>query len=410
MVPGKPKTLKRNNRKVILEYLRTSGETTVAAISADIGLSKTTVMKILDYYVKKEMVLPAGKGLSTDEGGKKPELFRFDGRYKYVLAIHIFPTEVFTAVTDLSISIIRSRAITNRENETAEVLVREISSLVTELISDTAIAVEDIIGIAVGAHGITNYDSGVVYTSPHFPSWGENVPLGEMFQKALSLDVPFYIDNQIRFQVFAEKTIGLGRDKKNIIVLEGGDGLVAGIMVKDEIKRGVHYLAGEIGHMILCPDDTEECSCGGRGCFEVLVSVSRVLSRAAEGIPGHPESVLASHAGTGSLNIETVFQAAEKGDAFARELLYEVLKWFTIGISNIILMYDPEIIIIQGAYARAGEWFIRSLREGVNTCSLKRIEKNVEIQYSTLGKERGILGAAAFVVSQYFSRRELYDM
>ena len=124
MVPGKPKTLKRNNRKVILEYLRTSGETTVAEISADIGLSKTTVMKILDYYVKKKIVLPAGKGLSTDEGGKKPELFKFNGTYKYVLAIHIFPTEVFAAVTDLTLSIIRSRSLMNRENETAEALVR----------------------------------------------------------------------------------------------------------------------------------------------------------------------------------------------------------------------------------------------------------------------------------------------
>jgi predicted NBD/HSP70 family sugar kinase len=408
MQPGKPKTLKRNNRKVILDYLRAAGETTVAEISAYIELSKTTVMKIIEYYVKENIVLPLGKGLSTNEGGKKPELFRFNTTFKYAIAIHIFPTEVYIALTDLTCKILHSSSVNYRENETAQTIVSGIASTVAALVKASDIAESNIIGIAVGAHGITDFDNGEICTSPHFPSWGENLPMKAMLKEALTIEVPLFIDNQIRFQVFAEKTFGLGSDKKNIIVLEGGDGLVAGIMVKDEIKRGVHYLAGEIGHMILCPEDTAICSCGGKGCFEVLVSITRLLEKAEIGIAAHPESKLAVY--KDKLTIEAVFQASEEGDSFARELLEGVLKWFTIGISNIILMYDPEIIIIQGAYSQAGEWFIERLREGVNTCSLKRIEKNVGIQYSTLGKERGILGGAAFVVSQFFSRAELYDM
>lgn len=383
----------------------------MAEISADIGLSKTTVMKIIDFYKEKNIVNSIGKGLSTDEGGKKPELFRFNSKYKYTLAIHIFPTEMFAAITDLTPEIIRSRSAVNRENETAEVLVGEIFSLVKELMEDTGIGPQEIIGMAVGTHGITNFDSGVVYTSPHFPSWGDYLPLRDMIRKGIPSDIPLYIDNQIRFQVFAEKILGLGCNKKDFIVLEGGDGLVAGIMAGDEIKRGVHHLAGEIGHMILSPDDSSECSCGGKGCFEVMISVSRLLARAVEGIHSHPESTLASHNEDDELlTIDRVFHAAEIGDLFARELLGDVLKWFSIGISNIILMYDPEIIIIQGLYSRAGEWFLRRLRERVNTCSLKKIKKNVEIQYSTLGKARGILGSAAFVISRYFSLSELYDM
>jgi predicted NBD/HSP70 family sugar kinase len=181
-------------------------------------------------------------------------------------------------------------------------------------------------------------------------------------------------------------------------------------MVKDEIKRGVHYLAGEIGHMIINPSDDIACSCGGRGCFEVLVSTHRVLEKAQMMKTNYPDSAVFSDTGGDTPQIVTIFEAANSGDTLARLLLDDVIKWFTIGISNIILMYDPEIVIIQGVYSQAGPYFLNNLRSGVNTCSLIRIRKNVEIQYSNLGKNRGVLGGGAFIVSEYFNNRDIYEL
>ena len=412
MTPGKPKVLKRNNRKTILDLLRSSETTTVADISKKVGLSKTTVMKILEYYTNQKLILKVGKGISTDEGGKKPVLFRFNSTYKYIIAVHIFPSEVYAAIFDLRLNLLYDLSDRIFKNESPEIVVRKIKAIIEVLMDLTQINNERLAGIAVGTHGITNFDSGTVSTSPHFPSWGENTPLRDMLIKSISPDIPFFIDNQIRFQTFAEKNIGIGKNKRNIIVIEGGEGLVAGIMMNNEIHRGVHYLAGEIGHMILSPDDTTICSCGGTGCFEALISVKNVLERTKTEIKLHADSVLFQKDTDQNreISIESIFSAAENGDQFARYILQDVLKWFSVGISNIMLMYDPEIIIIQGIYSKAGEWFLNRLRTLSNACSLTRIEKNIEIQYSNLGKERGVLGGAAFVLSDYFSNEKLYDL
>ena len=418
MKAAKPKTLKRSNRKTILDYLRNSEEITVNDIHKAVGLSKTTVMKIVTYYAEKGFVVDIGKGESTDEGGKKPNLYRFNEGYGYAIGTHIFPEELYFVAADLRLKILKDLSIPIKQNEKLDKVVEEIKRGVEELISDLEPASGKLIGIAIGSHGITNYEEGTVYISPHFPSWGENVPLRQMLTDALQLPVELFIDNQIRFQVFAEQTIGIAADKRNIIVIEGGEGLVAGIIVKNEIKRGVHYVAGEIGHMVIDPSDEEVCSCGGLGCFEVLVSTKRLLARAAE---MKAESLRNEKVRAGTATsplfednvletegVDAIFRLSNRGDPAACTIMDEAIRWFSIGVSNIMLMHDPEIIIIQGAYSAAGDYFLSSLREQVNSCVLVKMPKSVEIQYSKLGKERGALGGAIYAINEYFSKELLY--
>lgn len=413
MKAAKPKSLKRSNRKTILDYLRKSGEITVNDIHNAVGLSKTTVMKIMNYYAEKGFAVDVGKGKSTDEGGKKPNLYRFNERYGYAIGVHIFPEELYFVAADLRLAVLKDLSIPIKGNEELEKVVAEIKRGVERTVTALGPNAGKLIGIAIGSHGITNYEEGTVYVSPHFPSWGENAPLKQMLEKALKKPIEMYIDNQIRFQVFAEQTIGIAADKKNIIVIEGGEGLVAGIIVKNEIKRGVHYVAGEIGHMVLDPSDDEVCSCGGRGCFEVLVSTKRLLARAKE-ITAKTQrdkgaaSPLFANNVPATEGVEAIFRLSNRGDPAACALIDEVIRWFAIGISNIMLMHDPEIIIIQGAYSAAGDYFLSRLREQVNSCVLVKMPKSVEIQYSKLGKERGALGGAVYAINEYFSKELLY--
>jgi predicted NBD/HSP70 family sugar kinase len=408
MPGGKPRNLKWRNRKVLLDFLRHSDDVAVADISARIGLSKPTVKRMLEHYVETGFVLPVGKGDSTDLGGKKPDLFTFNGRAGFVITIHIFPDEVYAGLFDLRVRLLETVSLTHRTNAAVDTIIGEMVTAVARLLAVQEVEAGQLIGIAVGAHGITHYDEGLVCTSPHFPSWGECVPLRDLLRDKLQLPVPIYIDNQIRFQVFAEKTLGLAKDYKNIVVIEGGIGLVAGIIVKDEIKRGVHYLAGEIGHMILAPDADETCHCGGRGCFEAMVAASRILTMAAHKRQAYPQSRIFQDHGNGPADIVTIFQAANAGDPLACELMDDVIKWFAIGLSNLILVHDPEIIVFQGLYTRAGEYFLRHLREAVNKYSLTKVKKKSEIAYSALGKSRGIMGGAAYVIAQYFEHERLY--
>ncbi len=412
MIAAKPKTLKESNRRTILNFLRSTEAVTVNDIHRKVGLSKTTVMKIMTYFVEKGIVSEAGKGRSTDEGGKKPLLYSFNDSFGFAIGVHIFPREVYLLASDLRLKVLAEHSETIHENEELPVVIETIARGIEKLYG--SVNAENLLGIALGSHGITNFEDGVVQLSPHFPSWGENAPVKKMLGDALgglpsARQTEIYVDNQIRFQVFGEQTFGLAQDKKNIIVIEGGEGLVAGIIGENEIKRGVHFVAGEIGHMVLNPSDEETCSCGGRGCFEVQVSTGRLLRRAEILRKEYSDSALFRDRVLETGGVDAVFRYADEGDTLSRFLMDDVIRWFAYGLSNMTMMHDPEIIIIQGAYSRAGDYFLKRLREEVNSCVLVGLPKKVEIHYSRLGKERGALGGTAFVISEYFSKELLYS-
>ena len=80
-------------------------------------------------------------------------------------------------------------------------------------------------------------------------------------------------------------------------------------------------------------------------------------------------------------------------------------RWFAVGLGNIILTNDPELIVIQGQYVKAGECFLKRVREGIRRIGLPDVEKTVRVQFSAMGEERGVIGGAAFVISDFFAKR-----
>mgnify|MGYP001076259387 CR=1 FL=1 len=398
----KRKVVKQINRKTILAILRNSGEISVAELSKKVDLSKTTLMDIMNYYIGKELVVVTGKGESTEEGGKKPNIFKFNADGGYAVGIVIFANKLLSVITNLRGEILDKISVELQTNEKFNIVLKKLVNSYGQLINDAGIDRKKIIGLAVGTYGVTNFDKGVVIFSPHFPSWGENIELKKNISEQISDKIPIYVDNGNRFQAFAEKTSGIARNKKNIVTLIAGKGLGSGVIMDNEIKRGEHFLVGEVGHMIINPVRGEICACGGRGCFEAMVSTGRIIQMAKEKYDRYPDSLVFNGGNPDEIDIYSVFNASAKYDELALELIDDVINWFAIGISNIILLYDPQMIVIQGIFVKAGEYFIENLRKKVNEISLPKIKKETKIEYSKLGDKVGVLGAASYVISKYF--------
>ncbi len=396
----KPKSLQDKNRRLILSIVRSMESITMPELSERIGLSKTTVSKIIATLLEKRFIVSAGKGESSDEGGKRPELFRFNAERAYAMGVHIAPTRISVALADLSGTIIDRKNQDIRENEALDFVVGAIAKSTRALLVENGLRPEALIGVAVGAHGITDIEKGSSLYSPHFPSWGENVELKRLITEALGLETVILVDNQIRFQVFAEHVSGVAKGYRNVVVIEGGEGLVAGIIGDGVIQRGTHRLAGEIGHMPLDPYDTQPCACGSRGCFEVLVSSGRVVSRyLASGNPLPAKT---------QPDLRYIFKAAERGDSKARSCLDETAAWFARGIANLILVVDPQIIVFQGIYAEAGEFFMSCLRSRLAHLALPNVRKDLIVEYSALGADACLIGATGYLIADYFKRNELW--
>ncbi len=398
----KQKHTKQINRKVILNILRNSGELSIAELSKRVNLSKPTLITIMNYYLEKKLVVITGKGSSTEEGGKKPNIYEFNADAGYAVGMTLSANKLSAVITDLKSNILDKISITLEADERFDSVLKKIIDLYNNLIKNANIDRKKIVGLAIGAYGITNFAEGKVIFSPHFPSWGKNLDLKKKIMEQISEDIPVIVDNHSRFQVFAEKILGLAIEKNNVVAIQAGKGLVAGVIMENEIKRGNHSLVGEIGHMIVDPEAREICACGGKGCFEAMVSTNRLLRMAKEKYKEHPDSTIFKENNPDTIDVCDIFDASNKGDRLALNLMDDMINWFGIGISNIILMYDPQITIIQGIFTKAGEYFLENLREKINKISLFSIKRETEIKYSELGDKAGVLGAASYVLSKYF--------
>jgi len=399
----KRKAVKQINRKVILGVLRNSGEISIAELSKKVDLSKTTLMKIMNYYIGKGLVAVTGKGKSTEEGGKKPNIFKFNANGGYAVGMSILANKLVSAITDLKGEILENILVKLQEDEKFDIVLKKLISSYEQLIKSTGIDRKKIIGLTVGTYGITNFDKGVVIFSPHFPSWGENIELKKIISEQIPDKISIYVDNGNRLQAFAEKTVGIARNERNVVTLIAGKGLGSGVIMENEIKRGGHFLVGEVGHMIINPVSEEICACGGKGCFETMVSTRRIIRMAKDQYNKYPDSLIFNGGKPDEIDIYNIFNASAKYDELALELIDDVINWFAIGISNIILLYDPQMIVIQGIFAKAGKYFLDNLRKKVNEISLPKIKKETKIEYSELSdKVGGALGAASYVISKYF--------
>ncbi|GAB1482615.1 ROK family transcriptional regulator [Treponema sp.] len=401
----KPKSVQDKNRRIVLATIRSMKAITMPELSERLGLSKTTMSKIITKLLEKGFIVSVGKGESSDEGGKRPELFSLNASRSYAIGVHIAPKQISVALSNLSSTIIDKITNEIQKNENLDVVVSIITQSVQNLLLKHKLSPQELIGIAIGAHGITDIEKGTSLFSPHFPSWGENVELKRLITESLSFETTVIVDNQIRFQVFAEHKSGIAQAYQNIVVIEGGEGLVAGIIVANVIQHGIHQLAGEIGHMPLDPYDSQECACGSKGCFEVLVSSQRVISRYIQTIKKKKQrsQVLTKD----QVSLRDIFKAAENGDSIAASCLDETAAWFARGIANLILVVDPQIIIFQGIYAEAGSCFMEYIYRHLTNLAIPNVRKDLIVEYSKMGSDACLIGATGFLIEDYFKRTEL---
>jgi predicted NBD/HSP70 family sugar kinase len=400
------KSLRDHNKKIVLSFLRKSGPTTIPEIAAKLRLSNNTVSKIVLEYTEAGLVHHDGKRESTEIGGKKPNLFVFNPKARYVVGIQISEGEIAGAITDLDVNLLDEISIQTPDNSPIEIVLENIIVAYNTLIESQRVDRDSIIGLAVGTHGITDCATGTIIISPRNPIWGRDTPLRKMVRERIPESIPIYVDNQIRFQAFAEKFTRMGKDTENMVVIRCGDGAIAGIILNNTIRRSNNFLFGHIGHMVLNPQDPEICKCGGRGCIETLISTKRVVRKAIEKYEEHPESRIFENKKSLEIVINDIFDASNKGDLLAQELLDEVIHWFSIGIHNLVLAYDPDTFVIQGEYAMAGNYFIDNIRKKFNQVSLFDIDIDCTIEYSQLGTKAGVIGAAAYVIEEYFLNQE----
>lgn len=252
--------------------------------------------------------------------------------------------------------------------------------------------------VGVGAAGFIDAGRSTVLFAPNL-AWRDQ-PLGA--QLAARLGVPVVVENDANAAAWGEYRFGAGRDPgrdlSDLLLVTVGTGVGGGIVVDGDLRRGAFGIAAEIGHLRLVHGG-RLCGCGNHGCWEQYASGSALVRTArSDALEG---SVLAAplleRAGGDAAAITgpMITELARAGDPFCLERLAELGAWLGEGISSLVSVLDPGVVVVGGGVSAAGEMLLGPLRDRFShTLSGRGFRPAPEIRLAVLGNDAGMIGAA----------------
>jgi glucokinase len=276
-----------------------------------------------------------------------------------------------------------------------------IAAALVEVVADlrnwlAATGREDLAGVGIGIAGLVDRN-GILRFAPNLPGvigFDVTRPL------AAATGLTVSVDNDANCATLAEHRVGAGIGATDLVLVTLGTGIGGGVIAGGELQRGAAGFAGEPGHMVVDPKGPP-CPCGRRGCWERYASGSglgRLARDAAHA--GRAEAVVALAGGDPEdVRGEHVTTAAADGDPDAVAVMREFAWWVALGVANLENLLDPDVVVIGGGLAEAGELLLAPTREAYATLVLGYEHRPpVRIVGAELGAEAGAIGAGLIVL------------
>jgi glucokinase len=279
-----------------------------------------------------------------------------------------------------------------------EAVTQAILASVCTALDQAGIVGTELAGIGIGAPGLSNPETGVVFTSPHLPGW-KDVPLKDIVEEEMG--VKTYLINDANAAALGEMRFGAARGARNFVYVTLSTGIGGGIVIDGQIYSGALGTAGEIGHMTI-DIDGPPCDCGNTGCWETLASGTALAREAKKCLKEGDRTSILEYA-DGSINkvtAETVHRAAEQGDALAKELIARTSYYVGVGLANLINIFNPELIIIGGGLSNMGAMLLEPAYKVAAERAYRVAFAHVRFARPELGRNSGVIGVAAYVLQQ----------
>lgn len=404
--PALPADLKLGNRMQVMEVFKEGGEYTANAISEQIGLSRQTVMKSIQSFVNKGIVVSTGKADSTNIGGKRPELFSLASD-KYLLCIEAWPCHLRFVLLDLRFNIIDQLLLKQKLPSDPSTLFQTAGKISADLLLHNQIPMDRLCGVSISTPGIVDYRTNSLKYNSLCPDWGENIPIAETLRPFFAADTPILVENVGKMtarSLLHSKQL----QSQRILVVFSSWGLSGSFIERGRILHGRNSLIGEIGHMVLDPNDLERCGCGGHGCFERLIGNDHLRKEVTRTIGAYPHSML-NNFQIEELTVETVFAASSHGDVYAQSLVSGLARYFAIALRNISLVFDPDLVVFYGDYAHADGHFRQEFRRALSEFQYYPESGPFTLQLDpTPIEDLDLRGSYVFLLDHIFSDSALY--
>lgn len=317
-----------------------------------------------------------------------------------VVGIDLGGTKIAAAVYDGRTQTLSGQTVVpTRGQEGPDGVLKQIGELVRMVCERADVPLAAIGGVGVGMPATFDLEKGQTLLLPNIPGdwWGK--PVVSILQA--DLDRPVALVNDARSFTLAEATLGAGRGYECVFGLTLGTGIGGGIAINGKLHLGLSGSAGEVGHHSIDHQGVPDGS-GNPGGWEAYASGPAI---AAMGVKAVMQGITTQIGGLVNydLNLITpgvILQAAEQGDAIARDILRTAGEYIGAGLSNVIIILAPHCVVIGGGVAELGEWILEPMRASIaRRCKTVPVDQ-IAIKRAALGSQAGVFGAALQVWQQ----------
>lgn len=307
----------------------------------------------------------------------------------YTIGIDVGGTSIKAGLVYNGEIISRISKETNRLGGGAK-LIEDIDDIVSRIISENKIIIEDINTIGIGIPGVVNKKNQVTCVNLGIKN---EVLAPKIKERFPSTEVK--IENDANVAALAESKYGSMKGYNTGVMLTLGTGIGGGIIINGKPFSGAHGIGSEIGHIIISTNDFD-CNCGNNGCFETFCSATAIIKYAQKLVDEGRETLILSNINSrDDITAKSVFDAYKDGDEVAIEVINRFKEYLAIGIANIINFLDPEVISIGGGISNASDIMLDGLELLVRKHVIFSEEDIANIVIAKFKNDAGILGASA---------------
>jgi predicted NBD/HSP70 family sugar kinase len=382
--PGR--TFERSfNRYNILNTIRTAGMISRIDIAKTLGLAKASLTGIAADLINEGLILE--KEAESCQVGRRPILLAINPDGAYAAGVSISIEQIEVVIINFQAEIKTSYALPLEKSlYSPEELAKKITEAIRRCISKSGYPESRISGIGISIPGLVDSRSGIIRYMPNY-GWMD-VNLRELLQK--TFDNPVFIDNDANTLTIAEHWFGNGKGSDNFIVIVLENGIGSGYVLNGQMIRGNFGIAGEFGHMSI-DQDGPLCRCGKRGCIEAYAGINAIL-KDAYGTLNSPH-----------LSFSDVIQKARDGNPEIKKIFDKAGNMLGFGISQLVILLNPEKIIITGLGTQAEDLLFKPMFESMKknlSDNLNRYQTDILIKPAT--DEVFAQGAGTLVLQEIY--------
>ena len=315
----------------------------------------------------------------------------------YYIGVDLGGTNIAAGIVNSDFRIVRKGSVpTNVEGRTADEIIKDMGALCQKLVDDEGLTVADIEYVGIASPGAIDPVKGVVNYANNLPF--RVFPIAETLQKYFPVK-KVLVENDANAAAKGEAVAGAAKGVGDVVMITLGTGVGGGIIIDHKVYSGFNYAGAELGHIVI-EYNGRQCSCGRKGCWEAYSSATGLINMTKEKLAeceekGIPTLMTEFVKTEGKVSGKTAFACMKKGDKPAKEVVDMYISYLACGLSNIINIFQPEILVIGGGICNEKNYLTDPLKAIIKeeTYGNEGI-KPTELKIAELGNDAGIIGAA----------------